>query len=149
MSRSRERDGRKYTGRAEGLADNLFSCRENQKASRISHSLKEGWTNIRVPSLLFTRKTDRLSTRCWKSSQSSVPCSHRRRFNRPGVDGLVDLLVVERVERGHGHVEQRERPLERRLRGEAHVALQQVHLRQVDWNHLRGAERSGESEWQC
>lgn len=43
---------------------------------QINHSLKEGWTNILVPSLLFTRKTDRLSTRCWKSSQSSVPCRH-------------------------------------------------------------------------
>lgn len=43
---------------------------------QINHSLKEGWTNILVPSRLFTRNTDRLSTRCWKSSQSSVPCSH-------------------------------------------------------------------------
>lgn len=41
---------------------------------QISHSLKDGWTNILVPSLRFTRKTDRLSTRCWKSSQSNVPC---------------------------------------------------------------------------
>lgn len=43
---------------------------------QINHSLKEGWTNILVPSLLFTRKTDRLSIRCWKSSQSNVPCHH-------------------------------------------------------------------------
>lgn len=41
---------------------------------QMSHSLKDGWTNILVLSLLFTRKTDMLSTRCWKSSQSKVPC---------------------------------------------------------------------------
>lgn len=48
---------------------------------QISHSLKEGWTNILVPSLLLTRKTDRLSTRCWKSSQSRVPCSHQNKVS--------------------------------------------------------------------
>lgn len=62
-------------------------------------------------------------------------------LQRAGVDGLVDLLVGQRVERGHGHVEQRQRPLERGLRGEAHVALQQVHLRQVDRDHLSEGDR--------
>lgn len=68
-------------------------------------------------------------------------------LQRAGVDGLVDLLVGQRVERGHGHVEQRQRPLERGLRGEAHVALQQVHLRQVDRDHLREETgRGGEAK---
>lgn len=58
-------------------------------------------------------------------------------LQRSGVDGLVDLLVGQRVQRGQGHVEQRQCPLERGLRGEAHVALQQVDLGQVDGNHLR------------
>lgn len=57
-------------------------------------------------------------------------------LQRTRVDGLINLLISQRMKRGHGHIEQRERPLERRLRGEAHVALQQIHLRQVDWNHL-------------
>lgn len=50
---------------------------------QMSHSLKEGWTNILVPSLLFTRKTDRLSTRCWKSSQSKVPCERAQQAQQP------------------------------------------------------------------
>lgn len=41
------------------------------------------------------------------------------------------------MQRGHSHIEQRQGSLERGLCGEAHVALQQVHLCQVDWDHLR------------
>lgn len=47
------------------------------------------------------------------------------------------LLVGERVERRHRHVEQRLDPLEGRQRGEAHVELQQVDLGQAHGNHLR------------
>lgn len=64
-------------------------------------------------------------------------------LQRAGVNGLVNLLISQRVERGHGHVEQRQRPLERRLRGKAHVALQQVDLRQVDRDHLRRETERG------
>ncbi len=39
----------------------------------MSHSLKDGCTNMRVPSRLLTRNTDRFSILCWKSSHSSVP----------------------------------------------------------------------------
>lgn len=66
----------------------------------------------------------------------------RHYLQRASVDGLINLLVGQRMERGHGDVEQGKRPLERRLRGEAHVALQQVHLRQVDRNHLRTERES-------
>lgn len=53
-----------------------------------------------------------------------------------GVDGLVDLLVCEWVQRCQGHIEEGQGPLEGGLRGEAHVALQQVNLSQADGNHL-------------
>lgn len=52
----------------------------------------------------------------------------QRALHRSAVDGLVDLLVGERVQGGQSHVEQRQGPLERRLRREAHVTLQKVNL---------------------
>lgn len=40
---------------------------------QISHSRKEGCTNIRVMSLRLIRNMERFSILCWKSSHSSVP----------------------------------------------------------------------------
>lgn len=40
---------------------------------QISHSRKEGWTNIRVISLRLIRNIERFSILCWKSSHSKVP----------------------------------------------------------------------------
>lgn len=42
-------------------------------ALHTSHSLKEGWQNIRVLSRRPIRKQERASMRCWKSSHSSSP----------------------------------------------------------------------------
>lgn len=40
---------------------------------QISHSRKDGCTNIRVMSLRLIRNIERFSILCWKSSHSSVP----------------------------------------------------------------------------
>lgn len=54
----------------------------------------------------------------------------------PGVDGLKELLVGQRVQRGQRHVEDGQRALEGRLGHELHVALQLVELRNRDGHHL-------------
>lgn len=43
-------------------------------ALHTSHSLKEGWQNMRVLSRRLIRKHDSSSMRCWKSSHCSSPC---------------------------------------------------------------------------
>lgn len=53
-----------------------------------------------------------------------------------GVDGLEELLVGQRVQRGQRHVEDGQRALEGRLGHELHVALQLVELRDGDGHHL-------------
>ncbi len=60
----------------------------------------------------------------------------QRALDRAAVDGLVDLLVGERMQWSQGHVEQRQGSVEGRLREEAHVTLQEVHLGQTDRHHL-------------
>lgn len=44
-------------------------------ALQTSHSLKEGWQNMRVLSRRLMRKQESSSIRCWKSSHCSSPCT--------------------------------------------------------------------------
>lgn len=53
-------------------------------------------------------------------------------FHAPCIDGLEDVLVSQGMQGGHGHVQEGHDPVKGRLRGELHVALQQVDLRQGD-----------------
>lgn len=56
---------------------------------QMSHSLKEAWTNMRVPSLLFMRKGARSSARCWKSSQCSAAPRTTPAFTAPNACSSV------------------------------------------------------------
>lgn len=86
----------------------------------------------------------------WGQRRQGLDKLATRRCHRRGAgerEGRGHLLVGQRVERRHRHVEQRLDPLERRQRGKAHVELQQVNLGQADGHHLqRHSGRSSKEE---
>lgn len=57
-------------------------------------------------------------------------------LDEDGVDGVEQLLVGHRVQRGQRHIEDGQRALEGRVGHELHVALQLVELGQRDGHHL-------------
>lgn len=57
-------------------------------------------------------------------------------FHRASVERSKELLVCQRVQRCQGHIQQGQDSFECRGRGELHVALKQVELRQRHGYHL-------------